>query len=85
MIPGWLDEIEEDVLSCLGSCERMSARDLAAALGVSETCAAHYLYLLASEGRLAIEVIALAPKRITAATDPVRGMELDEGMVPAAA
>ncbi len=65
MIPGWLDEIEEEVLSCL--CNRgrgkISARELAGALGVSEAAAVHYLYLLASEGRLTIEVVAFAPEK----------------------
>jgi hypothetical protein len=31
------------------------------ALGISEACAVHHLYLLASEGRLAIRVTATAP------------------------
>ena len=63
MIPGWLDEIEQDVTSCMCDRERMSARELADALGISEVSAMHYLYLLASEGRLAIEMFAVAPKK----------------------
>ncbi len=61
MIPGWLDEIEEEVLACLCHREKISARELAGALGVSHAAAVHYLYLLASEGRLAIEVVGFAP------------------------
>ncbi len=62
MIPGWLDEIEHDVTSCMCNRERMSARELADALGISEVSAMHYLYMLAAEGRLAIEMFAVASK-----------------------
>ncbi len=58
MIPGWLDEIETEVLGCLCHRGPMSARQLAEALGVSETSAVQYVYLLASERRLSIERVA---------------------------
>lgn len=63
MIPGWLDEIEEEVLACLRARGKMSARELGDALGVSEGSAVHYIYLLASEGRLSIEGVAVPRRR----------------------
>ncbi len=60
MIPGWFDEIETDVLGCLCRRGPMSARKLGEALGVSEASAVQYVYLLASEGRLSIERVAVA-------------------------
>lgn len=59
MIPGWLEEIEEEVVSCLSTRGRMSARELADALGVSEGTAVSYISLLASRGRLSIEGVAV--------------------------
>lgn len=63
MIPGWLDEIEEEVVSCLCDRGKTSVRELASGLGISEAAALHYVYLLASEGRLTIERIVVAPGR----------------------
>jgi len=63
VIPGWLDELEEEIVPWLQDRGRMSARDLAGALGVSESAAVHYICLLASEGRLVIEEVVVAPGR----------------------
>ena len=60
MIPGWVDEIEAEVVGCLCHRGPMSARQLAEALGVSEASAVHYIHLLASEGRLSIERVTVA-------------------------
>jgi DNA-binding transcriptional regulator GbsR (MarR family) len=62
MIPGWLDDLEVEVLGCLARRGSMSVSELAEALGVSETCAASYAILLASARRLAIERVALLPE-----------------------
>ncbi len=59
MIPGWLDEIEEDVEMCLGGRAGVSTRELAKSLGLSEGSAVSYICLLASAGRLTIERVSL--------------------------
>lgn len=59
MIPGWLDELECEVASCLPTRGSMSVSELAAALGVSEESAASYVWLLVSARRLGIEGLAL--------------------------
>lgn len=59
MVPGWLDAIEAEVTACLGPHDRLSARDLASALRVSESCALGYIVLLAGAGRLRIEAVSL--------------------------
>ena len=59
MIPGWLDAIEDEVKTGLNPGGRISARELADALGVSERCAVGYITLLASSGRLRIEAVSL--------------------------
>jgi len=59
LIPGWLDEIEEEVARCLCGGRALSARELAEALGVSEASAISYITLLASAGRLTIERVGL--------------------------
>jgi predicted transcriptional regulator len=69
MIPGWLDELEAEVLACLRTRGSLSVRELAEALGVSERCATGYVTLLASADRLRIERVslpapALAPSRV---------------------
>jgi predicted ArsR family transcriptional regulator len=61
VIPGWLDELEEEIVPWLQDRGRISARDLAGALGVSESTAVHYICLLASEDRLVIEEVAVTP------------------------
>ncbi|HAM60121.1 MAG: hypothetical protein A2X51_13425 [Candidatus Rokubacteria bacterium GWC2_70_24] len=63
MVPGWLDAIEEEVLSCLRTGGTMSARELAGALGIPEGSAVYYIHLLASSGRLSIEGVAAASRR----------------------
>ncbi len=60
MIPNWLDEVEDEVATCLATGGSMSARGLAESLGVSESCAVSYIALLASAGRLTIERVSLA-------------------------
>jgi DNA-binding Lrp family transcriptional regulator len=68
MVPGWLDELEQEMARCLtGGC-RLSPRELADALGVSEEAAIQRIVLLASSGRLRIEAVSLAatPTRWTA-------------------
>jgi Winged helix-turn-helix DNA-binding len=59
MIPGWLDEIEREVLGCLRGRGSLSVRELAEALGVSEPCASSQVILLVSARRLAIERVSL--------------------------
>lgn len=59
MIPGWIDAIEAEVKSHVNPGGRVSARELADALGVSERCAVGYITLLASSGRLRIEAVSL--------------------------
>ena len=61
MVPGWLDEIEDDVVKCLGKCRGLSPRELAEALEVSEASALSYILLLAETGRLAIERVGPMP------------------------
>jgi hypothetical protein len=60
MVPGWLDEIEREVVSCLGG-GGLHPHDLAGRLGVSERCAIGYITMLALAGRLVIELVALPP------------------------
>ena len=59
MIPGWLDEIEDEVRACLRAGGSLSVRELAEALGVSERCATSYVTLLASAERVRIERVSL--------------------------
>src|SRR5262245_46751347 len=61
MVPGWLDEIEEDVVKWLGKRRGLSPRELAQALEVSEASALSYILLLAATGRVAIERVGLMP------------------------
>jgi len=87
MIPGWLDEIEAEVMGCLCHRGPLSARQLAEALGVSEDSAVHFIHLLASEGRLSIERVAVAGESEAgllhgAAAGPEIGREVSHG-VPA--
>lgn len=71
MIPGWLDEIEEEVARCLCGSRALSARELAEALGVCEESAISYIALLASAGRLTIERVGLPGRaRRSASEDP---------------
>jgi hypothetical protein len=55
MIPGWLDEIEREVLGCLRGRGSLSVWEL----GVSESCASSQVILLVSARRLAIERVSL--------------------------
>lgn len=59
MIPGWLDEIEEEVTACLSPSGSRSVGDLADSMRVSESCAFRYVALLASAGRLSVEWVSL--------------------------
>jgi len=59
MIPGWLDEMEADVVECLEGRRRVSAREVAEALGMSEESAVRYIALPASAGRLRIDAVSL--------------------------
>jgi hypothetical protein len=59
MIPGWLDDMENEVLACLAGRQSLALPELARALGVSEECAASYVALLAGAGRVVIERVAL--------------------------
>ena len=79
MIPGWLDEIEEEVVSCLCTRGRMSARELGSALGISEASAVSYIYLLASEGRLTIEAVRVAER--PSGSDGGSEREVDHGVL----
>jgi hypothetical protein len=60
MIPGWFDEIEREVVSCLGGGS-LHPHGLAGRLGVSERCAVGYITMLALAGRLVIELVAPPP------------------------
>jgi len=70
MIPGWLDEMEAEVRACLGARHSISVAALAAALGVSERCAASYVALLASAERVTIERVSLPPRACPGAEVP---------------
>ena len=50
MIPGWLDEIEAEVLACVRARGGLSARYLAARLAVSESLAVGYICLFGRQG-----------------------------------
>jgi hypothetical protein len=63
MIPGWLDELEDEVARALPGEGSVSLGTLAAALGVSERCATSYVALLASAGRLTIERVSVPTRR----------------------
>jgi len=69
MIPGWLDEIEREVVNCLGGGS-LHPHDLAGRLGVSERCAIGYITMLALAGRLVIELVATPPGRRGEAPPP---------------
>lgn len=60
MIPGWLDQMEDEVLARLPTRETMPVRELADALGVSEHCATSYVLLLVSAGRIRIDSVSRA-------------------------
>ena len=62
MIPGWLDEIENEVTGCIKEGEVLSSHALAQRLGVREQVALSYICLLASRGSLAIEHVTLLPR-----------------------
>jgi predicted ArsR family transcriptional regulator len=59
MIPGWLDELEDDVTACLRARGDMSARELADTLNISETTTVSYICVLAARGGLTIERVSL--------------------------
>jgi DNA-binding Lrp family transcriptional regulator len=59
MVPGWLDEMEADIVKCLGGRCRVSTAELAQALGVSEGSATRFIAMLASAGRLRIDAVSL--------------------------
>ena len=61
MIPGWLDEMEADVVACLEGRDHVSVDEMAEALGMSEESAVRYITLLASAGRLRIDAVSLPP------------------------
>lgn len=61
MIEGWLEDIESEVRACIGTRRSISVAELAAALRVSEHCAASYVALLAAADRLRIEHVSLPP------------------------
>lgn len=63
MIPGWLEEIEDEVLNCLRTRGSISVQELAEALGVSERCATSYVTLLAFSERILIERVRLPEAR----------------------
>jgi hypothetical protein len=89
MIPGWLDEIEREVVSCLGGVS-LHPHELAGRLGVSERCAIGYITMLALAGRLVIELVATPPGRRSeapprpAAEPAPRPVREDDPLDPAA-
>jgi hypothetical protein len=68
MIPGWLEEIMEEVSDCLAANGGLSARDLAARLGVSERAAVEYISILAAKGRVTIDRVSLSGEGPASAT-----------------
>jgi transcriptional regulator with XRE-family HTH domain len=67
MIAGWLEQIEVEVLGQVRERGGLSARQLAARLGISESLAVSYVSLLAAKGLVSIERIAL-PREIQTRT-----------------
>jgi hypothetical protein len=59
MIPGWKEETEREYLQLLWESSRVSPRDFASRLGVSECCAVYWLTELAKEGRVRILSVEL--------------------------
>jgi hypothetical protein len=59
MIPGWIDAIDAEVRTSMRAHERFSPAELAAALGVAESCAVRYITLLAETGRLRIAAVSV--------------------------
>ena len=59
MVPGWRDEIRDELRDCVLAHGPLSARQLATMLGVSERTAVGYIALLAADGELTIERISL--------------------------
>lgn len=62
MIPGWIDDIEQDVARCFCDGDTISPSELARRLGISESSAVSLICLLAPEGRVSIERVSL-PRR----------------------
>jgi hypothetical protein len=61
MIPGWIDAIDAEVRASMCARDGFTPAELAAALGVGESCAARYILLLADAGRLRIAAAAWPP------------------------
>jgi hypothetical protein len=78
MIPGWLDEVTEEVSRCLEASGRISALGLAEMLGISERTAVGYIALLAARGRVIIDSVSL-PEGPGATTPDREGGRPTEG------
>ncbi len=56
MIQGWKTQMEREYLRILGKCGPATPQDIAARLGVSESCAVFWLTELARDGQVRITV-----------------------------
>ena len=54
MVPGWVDEIESEVMKHLRGREPVSLQALASAMRISETLALSYITILARDGKVTI-------------------------------
>jgi hypothetical protein len=61
MVPGWLDEMEREVRTCVRDGEEVSPATLALRLGISRHVALYYVTMLALGGALTVERVALRP------------------------
>jgi hypothetical protein len=61
MVPGWLDEMEREVRTCVRDGEEVSTATLALRLGISRHVALYYVTMLALGGALTVERVALRP------------------------
>jgi hypothetical protein len=73
MVTGWLDEMEAEVVNCVGGRRRITTAELARGLGVSEDSATRLIAMLASAGRLRIDSVSLIA---TAAASPGAALSL---------
>lgn len=65
MIEGWVEDLEQEVRTCLGRGS-LTPEQLAARLGVSPATAVSFILLLASADRLRIERVSLKPAEAAA-------------------
>lgn len=63
MIPGWIEDTEEEYLRLLRTFPKASPSDVAARLGVSEECAVYWLTDLARHGKIRILAVELREEK----------------------